>query len=80
MGKNQESAKAIVKGVGGVNNIKMLTHCATRLRFTLGSTDKVEFYASGSEKYVAVLNGKTMGNCYKADVTRVQKEVKEVIK
>ena len=42
MGKNQESAKAIVKGVGGVNNIKMLTHCATRLRFTLGSTDKVD--------------------------------------
>ena len=48
--------------------------------YTDGSTDKVEFYASGNEKYVAVLNGKTMGNCYKADVTRVQKEVKEVIK
>ncbi len=52
MGKNQESAKAIVKGVGGVNNIKMLTHCATRLRFTLGSTDKVDVPALEATKGV----------------------------
>lgn len=45
-----------------------------------GSSDKVDFYASGSEKYTAVLNGKTIGACYKADVTRVKKDVKEVVK
>ena len=52
MGKNQESAKAIVKGVGGVSNIKMLTHCATRLRFTLGDTAKADVPALEATKGV----------------------------
>ncbi len=42
MGKSQEIAQAIVKGVGGVNNITMLTHCATRLRFTLKDANKAD--------------------------------------
>lgn len=45
-----------------------------------GSSDKVEFYPSGSEKYVAVLNGSASGTCYKADVTRVKNNVKELTK
>lgn len=44
---NSETAKAILKEVGGSENIELLTNCATRLRFTLVdasnvSKDKVE--------------------------------------
>lgn len=35
MGKYQELAKAIVKNVGGKENVSGLVHCITRLRFTL---------------------------------------------
>lgn len=33
--KNEELAKLILENVGGAKNIKNLTHCVTRLRFTL---------------------------------------------
>lgn len=56
MGKNQESAKAIIAGVGGVGNISMLTHCATRLRFTLKDTGKADTEAlEGTKGVLAVV-------------------------
>ncbi|MEJ6020139.1 glucose PTS transporter subunit IIA [Corynebacterium sp. H113] len=36
------TAEGIVAGVGGVNNIRSLTHCATRLRFELNDGSKVD--------------------------------------
>ena len=46
MGKHEETARAILKEIGGAKNITHFTHCATRLRFTLKdatniNTDKV---------------------------------------
>lgn len=38
----QASAKAIVEGVGGVENINSLIHCSTRLRFTLNDFDRAD--------------------------------------
>ncbi len=37
---NNELASKIVANVGGENNISVLTHCATRLRFNLKDNDK----------------------------------------
>lgn len=37
-----ETAKRILEEVGGENNIDNLTHCVTRLRFTLKSLDNVD--------------------------------------
>ena len=45
-----------------------------------GTTDKAEFYAAGNEFYTAVLNGKAVGSCYKADVVRIKNNIKDVIK
>ncbi|MEJ5920242.1 glucose PTS transporter subunit IIA [Corynebacterium sp. H78] len=36
------TAEGIVAGVGGVDNIRSLTHCATRLRFELNDGSKVD--------------------------------------
>lgn len=33
-------AQAIVENVGGTENIKSITHCMTRLRFTLNDVSK----------------------------------------
>lgn len=38
----QETASRILKEVGGEENVDNLTHCVTRLRFTLKSTENVE--------------------------------------
>lgn len=39
---NTESAKAILKEVGGADNVELLTNCATRLRFTLWDASKAD--------------------------------------
>ncbi|MFR3673127.1 MAG: PTS transporter subunit EIIB [[Clostridium] innocuum] len=38
--KNQDLAKAILDHIGKEENIKNLTHCVTRLRFTLKDRKK----------------------------------------
>ncbi len=35
MGKYSESAKQLLEYVGGSDNISVVTHCATRMRFVL---------------------------------------------
>lgn len=42
-----------------------------------GTTDKVEFYSSSNNRYVAKLNGNVMGHAKKADITRVLNDVKK---
>ena len=37
----EDACQDIIKGVGGVNNIKTFVHCATRLRFTLDDVNKL---------------------------------------
>ena len=34
-------AEQVLKEIGGLDNIKHLTHCVTRLRFTLNSMENV---------------------------------------
>ena len=38
----RSAAEAILDGIGGAENITSLTHCATRLRFDLADTSKVD--------------------------------------
>lgn len=38
----QQLAKDIIERIGGLNNVKDVTHCATRLRFTLNTMDPVD--------------------------------------
>ncbi|MCD5003073.1 PTS transporter subunit EIIC [Enterococcus saccharolyticus] len=38
----QQTAEDILKSVGGKENVEMLTHCATRLRFTLVDESKLD--------------------------------------
>lgn len=49
--KNQELAKLILEHVGGESNIRSLTHCVTRLRFTLYDDQKA------SSKAIEALDG-----------------------
>lgn len=42
MGKYEELAKAIVRNVGGKDNVSSLTHCITRLRFKLKDEGKAK--------------------------------------
>ena len=42
MGKYEELAKAIVRNVGGKENVSSLTHCITRLRFKLKDEGKAK--------------------------------------
>lgn len=49
--KNQDLAKAILDHVGKEENIKNLTHCVTRLRFTLKDSKKAD------AKYIEQLEG-----------------------
>lgn len=41
----KETAKSILQHVGGKSNVAGLTHCATRLRFTLKDASKIEMEA-----------------------------------
>lgn len=42
---NKELASKIITLVGGENNISVLTHCATRLRFNLKDNSKADIEA-----------------------------------
>lgn len=42
MAKYSDSAKELLKLVGGSENISVVTHCATRMRFVLNDTDKAD--------------------------------------
>lgn len=66
---NKETAQAIIEEIGGPGNITSLTHCATRLRFTLKDasrvdTDKIESIdgvlagvSQGAHNYQVVIGG-----------------------
>lgn len=40
MGKFENDAKALLSAIGGKENIKAVTHCATRMRFVLNDNSK----------------------------------------
>lgn len=42
MASERDTARAIIAAVGGVNNVRGLTHCATRLRFELADVSRVD--------------------------------------
>ncbi|MBM7540980.1 PTS system trehalose-specific EIIBC component [Amphibacillus cookii] len=42
MGKYTDSAKELLERIGGSDNISVVTHCATRMRFVLNDTDKAD--------------------------------------
>ena len=50
----QKTAKSVVEGLGGAENISYFTHCATRLRVTLNDKSKVN--KAGLEKVDGVLS------------------------
>lgn len=55
----QETAKAILEGIGGADNIASFTHCATRLRFELNDVNKVD--KAGLEKIKKVMGAVPQG-------------------
>ncbi|AXY24998.1 PTS sugar transporter [Suicoccus acidiformans] len=71
-----KTAKRIVKGVGGADNIASVYHCVTRLRFTLKDNSKVDRSLIESTDGVMsvvdqggqfqVVIGQTVGNVYEA--------------
>lgn len=40
MGKFEQDAKSLLTAIGGKENIKAVTHCATRMRFVLNDNNK----------------------------------------
>ena len=50
---SQSDAELIVEAVGGPSNIESLTHCATRLRFTLANSEEVD--SAALDKISAVM-------------------------
>lgn len=40
MGKFEQDAKSLLTAIGGKENIKVVTHCATRMRFVLNDNNK----------------------------------------
>ncbi|MDN6623366.1 MAG: PTS transporter subunit EIIC, partial [Bifidobacterium crudilactis] len=42
MSNTQQSAESIISGVGGLANVRSMTHCATRLRFELRDNSKAD--------------------------------------
>ena len=76
MGKYEEIAQNVVTHVGGKENVASLTHCATRLRFKLKDSSKVDKDALEKTKGVVavveqggqcqVVIGNTVGEVYDA--------------
>lgn len=77
MKKNYDKlSEIIVKGIGGKINISALTHCMTRLRFTLNDESKVDIHMlEKTDGIIKVLNaggqyqvviGNEVGDVYEA--------------
>lgn len=77
MKKNYDKlSEIIVKGIGGKTNILALTHCMTRLRFTLNDESKVDIHMlEKTDGVIKVLNaggqyqvviGNEVGDVYEA--------------
>jgi sucrose PTS system EIIBCA or EIIBC component len=89
MSENKRIAKEIIEAVGGPENIKSVTHCATRLRFIINDENKVNkdqienvdkvkgaFFNSG--QYQVILGTGTVNKVYeeveKFDLSKMTKE------
>lgn len=57
------------------NGDRVLT---VEFKYTDGSTDKVEFVSTGASTYLAVVNGKTLGNVHKTNVDKICEQTKLV--
>ena len=70
-------AEEIIEKIGGKENITVLTHCATRLRFKLADYDKADKEAAGKIKGVvtALVNGGQFQVVIGNEVTDVFREV-----
>lgn len=70
-------AEQILKEVGGLDNVKHLTHCVTRLRFTLNSMENVN--EENIKKITGVLGVVNKGGQYQvvigSEVARVYSEI-----
>lgn len=76
--KNEELAKLILENVGGAKNIKNLTHCVTRLRFTLYDDKKANKRAI--ENLDGVLGVQEQGGQFQVIVgSKVNKVYQELI-
>lgn len=76
--KNEELAKLILENVGGEKNIKNLTHCVTRLRFTLYDDKKANKHAI--ENLEGVLGVQEQGGQFQVIVgSKVNKVYQELI-
>lgn len=76
--KNEELAKLILEHVGGVKNIRNLTHCVTRLRFTLYDDKKANKHAI--ENLDGVLGVQEQGGQFQVIVgSKVNKVYQELI-
>jgi beta-glucoside PTS system EIICBA component len=74
--KYQTTADGVLRGVGGVENVASVTHCATRLRFQLKDRDKADKAAvEGTAGVITVVEaggqfqvviGNTVQNVYEA--------------
>lgn len=74
--ERSELVKSIVRYVGGVDNVKSLTHCITRLRFILKDNDKA---SEADLKQLDILGVQVQGGQYQVivgnDVAKVYKEL-----
>lgn len=77
MGKYEELAKAIITEVGGPENINSVTHCITRLRFTL--KDDAKANTDAIKKMKGVMGTALQGGQYQviigSEVGKVYEEV-----
>ncbi|SDZ57320.1 PTS system, beta-glucosides-specific IIC component [Evansella caseinilytica] len=77
----QNLAKEILKEVGGVDNVKHLTHCATRLRFTLIDAEKVDQKIKDVKGILGVVNsGGQFQIIIGQDVAHVYNELTPLLK
>ncbi|MDR2024244.1 MAG: glucose PTS transporter subunit IIA [Hungatella sp.] len=74
--EREELARKIIEHVGGIGNIKSLSHCMTRLRFFLVDDKKAN---EGELKKLSILGVQKQGGQYQVivgnDVSRVYKEI-----
>jgi len=87
--KYEMLADAVLRGVGGEGNVASVTHCATRLRFTLKDRDKADKAAvEGTRGVITVVEsagqfqvviGNSVGNVYEALVAKHDIKSGEVV-